>query len=554
MIHATKYPDWLRIYLLPVIIATASCYQLIFYDYAYGHDWIFELVRLQEYSTALESGQFLPYWADNLYRGFGSPIFVFYAPLYNLIASLLIILGMSLKNAAILSLIGLMITATIGIGGLMYEIGKQNDNSNTIVAARLTAIAYVLSPYLLSNLLVRNASAELTALCLAPLSFWGLALLRRYQTSGLILLTLGVALIILAHNLTALVVTAMLFICSISFFLIDKQRMYFTVSIISILTGIGISTWFWLPALFLKNEVRIYEMLTGKFNYHNNFTPISNLFNYDYLYSSGLFALAIVLIGFFILSTENYKKQLLLVFMMFCASLFLFLQLSISNIIWESIPLMNLFQFPWRMMGPYSFCVALILGVILLQKRKITLLHEIFIITVITANAIPYFKRYIPLPENISAAIETSITTNNIITNSLPATVLDEYLPEYSDKSIIDNITQGNLFLYEPPVKISMVSIENSSIKFKYKSKGSFTLYPSYWYFPVWEAQINNETLHLIESKWGTLQLDLPAGEALVEFQKKQPTLRKTGALISSMFLLAFIILTVKTKQRILAL
>jgi uncharacterized membrane protein len=52
-----------------------------------GHDWSYELVRVAEYAHALADGQVPPYWASNLYTGYGSPVFLFYAPLFVFLAS-----------------------------------------------------------------------------------------------------------------------------------------------------------------------------------------------------------------------------------------------------------------------------------------------------------------------------------------------------------------------------------------------------------------------------------------------------------------------------------
>jgi len=65
---------------LPLGVALGACLELIIMGYPQGNDWILELVRIVEYHAALSSGQAPPFWAGDLYRGFGSPIFVFYAP------------------------------------------------------------------------------------------------------------------------------------------------------------------------------------------------------------------------------------------------------------------------------------------------------------------------------------------------------------------------------------------------------------------------------------------------------------------------------------------
>lgn len=550
MIQTKKYSIWLRIFLLPILIAIASCFQLIFFDYAYGHDWIFELVRLQEYFNALKSGQFLPYWAENLYSGFGSPIFLFYSPLYNLLSSFILMLGISLKTAAIIALTILMIISTIGMAGLMWELNKNSTNLNALSASRIAAIAYVLSPYLLANLLVRNASAELTALCIAPYSFWGLVMLYNNRKCGLILITLGLSLSILAHNLTALSITVMLIISTIILFLKTGQYKTFLSAITAIIFGIGITTWFWLPALYLKKETHIQEIITGKFDFHNNFLSIIDLFSYGYFYSAGLFALTVLIVGLLITQSTNNKHKLLQLYLIIIASWFLFLQLSASSLIWEQLPFMALFQFPWRMMGPFSFCIALLLGIVVSQLKTKIILAEFLIICIIVINAIPMFNRYEKLPSDVSESIPNSITTEGIIANGLPATVLNEYLPLNVDQSAIDNTAVGDVFLSRSAKQIHIVSIENSRVHLWYNSNENLTIYPAYWYFPVWEAKINNKPLALNRSPWGTLQIDLPAGKSDVKFNLKQPQIRNIGFIISGFFLVSFFLYCTRRKYK----
>ncbi len=548
MIQTKKYSILLRIFLLPFLIAVVSCFQIIFFDYAYGHDWIFELVRLEEYFNALKSGQILPYWAENLYNGFGSPIFLFYSPLYNLLCSIILMLGITLKHAAIIALTILMVISTIGMAGLMWELNKNSAKLNVISASRIAAIAYVLSPYLLANLLVRNASAELTALCIAPYSFWGLVMFYNNRKCGLILITIGISLSILAHNLTALSITAMLIISSIILFLKPGHYKNFLKAITSLIFGIGITTWFWLPALYLKKEVHIQEMTTGKFDFHNNFISLMDLFSYGYFYSAGLFALAVLIAGILLTQFKNYKHKLLSFYLIIIATWFLFLQLSASTLIWEQLPFMPLFQFPWRMMGPFSFCIALLSGIVVSQLKTKKMFVEILIISIIIINAIPLFNRYERLPSNVSDVISDSITAQGIMINGLPATVLNEYLPLDVDQSALDDTATGDVFLSRSAKQIKLESIENSRVHFSYESNQDLTIYPAYWYFPVWEAKINNTPLTLNRSPWGTLQIDVPAGEADVEFNLKQPQIRNIGFIISGFFLVSFLLYSCRNK------
>ena len=77
--------SWLRLPpLLAVLVATGP---LLLWGFPAGHDWGWKLVRIVEYKEAFASGQFLPFWAVDLYNGWGSPIFLFYAPLFSALAS-----------------------------------------------------------------------------------------------------------------------------------------------------------------------------------------------------------------------------------------------------------------------------------------------------------------------------------------------------------------------------------------------------------------------------------------------------------------------------------
>ena len=550
MILNTKYSIWLRIYLLPVSIAAAGCFQLIFIDYPHGHDWIFELVRLEEYFGAIKAGQIFPYWADNLYRGLGSPIFLYYAPLYNILSSLIIALGIPLKSAAIITLTGLMVASAIGMVGLMWEINKNSTSRNILVATRITAVAYVLSPYLLSDMLVRNASAEFTALCLAPYPFWGLVMLKNNRQAGVVMLTIGLSLSILSHNLTALVITTMLLICAMLLFVFDKQYKKLAIAIFSIITAIGITAWFWLPAFFLKSEVSIQKIVDGRFDFHNNFSSLIDLFSYDYFYTAGPLPLVVLATGILLILVKNNKYRLPLLFLVTTSILFLFLQLPASTFIWEHVPFMPLFQFPWRMMGPFAFCMALLLGTALSQHKKITPLTELMIITLLVLNAIPSFNRYQPLPDGVSNTIPYLITPDGVRTKGLSATVLDEYMPHNVDKSIINKTSSDSVFLHEPPIAIDVFSIGSQHIHFIYNSEEAFTLYPSYWHFPTWHARLNDEPHPISDSPWGTLQLDLPAGNSDIELLMTQPAIRKTGFMISGFSFVVFCLLFICKMKR----
>ena len=172
-----------------------------------GHDWLYELVRVSEYRAALGAGQRPPFWSENLYAGYGSPVFLFYAPLFSAAASLAAELAGSVTRGASWLLIAISLLSVPLVRGFLAAL-LEHAGLRDPAAARLGTVFFVLHPYLLGDKLVRNADAEYLGLCLAPLALHGVAIAAREPRRGFALVSSGIALVVLAHNLTALVAVA----------------------------------------------------------------------------------------------------------------------------------------------------------------------------------------------------------------------------------------------------------------------------------------------------------------------------------------------------------
>lgn len=76
-----------------LIIAFFFCsLPYLVHGYPQADDSALGLFRVKEFQLALAHNQLPPYWADNLYGGYGSPIFIFYAPLYMFVATIFYLL------------------------------------------------------------------------------------------------------------------------------------------------------------------------------------------------------------------------------------------------------------------------------------------------------------------------------------------------------------------------------------------------------------------------------------------------------------------------------
>lgn len=531
-----KLKLYLSLFLAPVLVSLLSVHFLILEGYPYGHDWIFELVRIREYSEALVTGQLLPYWSNNLYKGFGAPVFTFYAPLYSLISSVFFLAGTSITNAAIITIVLLSLVTSISITFLMREIIENDQKIASNAAVRISTVAYLLSPYLLANFMLRNASAEYSAMCLLPIPLLGLA--RIYNgKNGFLHLAIGVALIILAHNLTALILAAIVFVLAFLLYIPSKEYQKLKITLLSLFAGIGLTTWFWLPAFGLKSYVRVTELQVGKLAYENNFKLLYELFGYSYFFSIGLFSFLVLIIGIITLKDAKYFR--LKLYLVTASLFFIFLQIPASLFFWNNIPFMPLFQFPWRMMGPFSIIIAVLTGILFRCYVKRVRLAEIILVILITLNAIPHFIKSKPLPEDVSINIESITTPKQIRNLNLPVTVGDEYLPATANIELINNFSNEEIILFDKDIaEVKLLQDKGTFIRFSAESKEQINLKILRWYFPGWQLEVNGENYPFIKNKNGLLEFILPAGQHEVIAILTQTHWRLTGYLVSFVFII----------------
>ncbi len=160
----------------------------------------------------------------------------------------------------------------------------------------------------------------------------------------------------------------------------------------AIALGLGLSAFFWLPAFGERDLIRLSGITTGFFDFRYNFISLAELLalprpldlsaiNPYFPLSLGLAqmvfaALALLAIAlhyvsrftFYVLRITHHAVHIthhaLSHTLFFAAALLvtLFLTLPYSRPIWETVPLLELAEFPWRWLGPATLCAAVLAG------------------------------------------------------------------------------------------------------------------------------------------------------------------------------------------------
>ncbi len=163
---------------------------------------------------------------------------------------------------------------------------------------------------------------------------------------------------------------------------------------VAIALGLGLSAFFWLPAFGERDLIRLSGITTGFFDFRYNFISLAELLalprpldlsamNPYFPLSLGLAqlvfaALALLVIALHYVSRITHHVSRIthhaLYHTLFFAVAMLvtvFLALPYSRPIWETVPLLELAEFPWRWLGPATLCVAVLAGAVFYMVEEV---------------------------------------------------------------------------------------------------------------------------------------------------------------------------------------
>jgi uncharacterized membrane protein len=227
------------------------------------HDGGLHYFRIVAIRQALDDGLLVSRWIPDLAFGYGFPFFNYREAIPYYLGLGLYLTGLSLPQA--LNLVYILALLASAVGAYLFArdlFGRP--------AALLAAVAYVYAPYPLIDALARGNMPESVALALMPFILCGF---RRLLLSGqpryLLLSAAVLALLWLSHSISSLLFTPFLILYLLVVWWARGRRDHLVAAGVALALGLGLTAFFWVPAVLETDEVQLYLSRTTRNNdYH----------------------------------------------------------------------------------------------------------------------------------------------------------------------------------------------------------------------------------------------------------------------------------------------
>ncbi len=551
-------PIWL-ILLLLILAAAAPLYapgELL--NTRGGGDSPFLLQRTQQMAAALADGHFPVRWMPDANYGYGYPFFNFYAPLSIYVAALLHLWGFSLVSAIQLTQLAAFALAAWAT----YRLGQRWSDSQ--LAGVLAAAAYTLAPFHLVNVYVRGDSlAEFWAMAWYPVILLAADNLlaaedKRRVWQAIALFGFSYAALILSHNISALIFSPFLLL----YLLLQAWRhaadplLSIRRAVTALLLGLGLSAWFWLPALAGQNLAQLTPVTAGYFHYSGHFRGANLVqpgffFNYDVgAGSGGPFRLGLVqglltLAGLF--TWWRRRAAALLgshrLFITLGLLLAAFMITPLSRPLWDHLPLLPFTQFPWRFLSVLALMGALATAGLAFagsHRRPKPTAPAIAVLaaTLLLLSSLGRLSTdHLPLTDaDVTAA---RLAEYEWFTGNIGSTVSAEYLPPWVQPRPYTSawLTQGQRDTAQRIAgQAAIQPLTRQTARQQWQitvasETAAIRLPTLFW--PGWTARLDGAPTPLTATGSGLIQVDVPAGTHTLDLTLRRTPVRLVAELLS---------------------
>jgi hypothetical protein len=461
-----------------------------------SHDGEWMVIRFSAFHQTLRSGQFPVRYVERLNNNYGYSVLNFLYPLPFYFSEIPKIIGFNFVDSIkITFVISTLISAIAMYWALTQYFSKTASFTGSVL--------YLFAPYRFVDLYVRGSIGENMAFAIIPIILGSILKVSKGNKICFPVLSLSVALLIIAHNVIAILFIPIFILIA---FIINKK--YFLKTTLFIMIGILVSAFFWLPALFDLQFVRLSQLKVSEATDH--LVPFTKIIYSKWGYGpfpsqqdgfSAQIGIIPVLIFLITLYLSFIKKQnnlfIKVLVVIFILSVFLISPFSLY--VWKSVPFIDIIQFPWRILSLIVFTTAIFSANLIDKVNK----NYFWILITLAAifSVIIYSK-----PKNFVKRDEGYYTTNESST-----TVKDEYLPLWVKENPTTRAKEK--IIVSPESQIIEKNISQLKYSLTTVSKEESIVQVNTLYFPGFIAKLDGKHVPIdYFNPSGLIQVKLPKG------------------------------------------
>ncbi|HAJ38288.1 MAG TPA: hypothetical protein DCL15_21665 [Chloroflexi bacterium] len=544
------------------------------------------LMRLYLFDQHVRAGDLLPRWLPELYTGYGYPLFTFYAPAMYYVAEWLHLTGASLVDSyrltfALAVIVGAVGAAFLGaglyenkaikrLGDWRLEIARASESPNlqspisnlsipnlsisnlSISAALLTATAYTYTLYLLANVYVRGAFAEVGAQALLPWLFWAWRGVMRSprHASWLALAATLLALLAATHTITFLLTLP----CLVAYVIVlaAVRRNLALLAAPTAAAGVAalLSAVIWLPQLLERSNLSTAAWSTQLLLDHlwrwQDFLALDLRFRAvdggQTPYHFGAVQVWLLLAG----SIFTRRRTAEWWFWLGVLGVCILLMSPLSAPLWASFPALAVIQFPWRLLSIAGLATALLgAGAVTalstpVARASATALAVAFIVITQTPRAAETPHMVAPSDVRLSPA---ALARFEMAESAFGAGYDDEFLPRWANPVALAEIAPAS-----PPVTATVTANDatGGDLHLTIDAPQPFALRWRQFYFPQVSAALDAVAplVTAPAARTGLVEMSVPANVHTLDLQRGATLAQQAGLALSvfGVALLAFML------------
>lgn len=569
----------LVVLLLALALSIAPAWDPVWYQ----DDQLPTLFRTFHTDLAHHWGVLYPRLAPALGFGYGRLLHQFYPPFGVELAAWLHTLGLGIVDAARATFSLCLLSS--GLGMYAYARRLLGGDWQGVVAA----VGFVWAPYVLLDAHKGGVLGESIALALMPWSLLALDRLARGGGWSAFGASAGLlALVVLGHNITALFWVGL---ASVYAALVAVQHGLGTstraaVVLVARVAGavflaLALAAIYWLPALTELHFSRVSDQRTGEFTVTRYLLGPLDLLQpsviFDYYIEAvprhGLMAavLTLVALGLFGLACLRRKpassdeparsalpNRLVIAAFGLCFLVVLLLQLRVTAIVWDTVPLISFVQFPQRLFVFASFAGAMVLGSVpgavawLTGRRRPAALAGAAVVGLLGLTSLPGIYWTWPVAAShvideeqvgIGTAAERRLSERRAFDDYFPVWVEEDAgqitRPASSNRAEVYRAASAG-----PAPKIALVERGYLGLEALASAGATSTLVLHQFYFPGWQAEADGVPLAVGPAgPLGLVAVTVPPGDHTVRVWFGETPLRLAAIAVSAVALAVLLLM-----------